>query len=41
MRLDVALMGGLGAERALDDHVRSLETFVEIAMAELMAARDV
>ena len=41
VRLDVALVGGLGAERALDDHVRSLEAFVEIAMAELMPVGDV
>src|SRR5262249_10315460 len=41
VRLDVALMGRLGAERALDDNVRGLETFVEIAMAELMPAGDV
>jgi len=41
VRLDVALVGRLGAERALDDNVRGLETFVEITMAELMQARDV
>src|SRR5262249_46159811 len=41
VRLDIALVGRLGAEHALDDHVRSLETLVEIAMAELMPACDV
>jgi hypothetical protein len=41
VRLNVTLMGRLGAKRALDDDVRSFETFANIAMAELMPAGDV
>ena len=41
MRFDVALMDHLGAELALDDVVRGLETLLEVAALELDMAGNV